>query len=1818
MRKRTILALMAICVIVSIVKASPVDPQSAIQVAQQFVPKSTTAQRAPMRGSSAEPSSSIVYTHMMPNSDRPAFYIVNVDDGAFVLVSADDIAHQVLGYSLNSTWPVAKDGSVELPEHIRGFFDDLAAQMEAAVEAEPTRAAGSYKAGLSSSTPNRSPSIPDSVGPLLTTTWNQGQYYNALCPEDANGPDGHVYTGCVATAMAQVVKYWSDSTPGRGTHSYSTDYGTLTVNYAETSYDYANMPNVLDENSTQSQKDAVAQLIYHCGVATNMQYGANESSSYDRDARAGLINFYRFSPNLSYAEKAFFTDTDWNDLLHQEIAANRPVLYSGFGDSGGHTFVCDGYKTDNYYHFNFGWGGFCDGWYLTSAVNPNDLNFNSTQTAIVGIVPDSSGIVILGQTTGNSTFTVDEPLEFYNLMGHNAYEGSYYNNLCDNTVTFIPLDISKQMVADIMEFEDQNISIYNGSNTSNLLRSLSGGGENDLSPVVSTANALTVNYTGNLYYAGFKLTISQDKGYRMVSNISISVDTTTVHLMWTENGTATQWQIEYGEQGFTHGNGIMFLVNSTLADITFPQRLTKYDVYIRSVCGNNNYGPWSKITIQTEAPYWQDVVVSQPTSYTIDLISNYAIISTAEDFVWFTQTAQPYDSAYFISDIDLREYKWKPVSNLFTAYTIKGNGHKISNLYINEISDFTALFSYFNGTIENVGIENAQVYGNGATACFCGKTFINGEIRNCYITNSIIEGMDQVGGLVAQHNGTIKNCYVNVNIKGNRRNGWNGLLTASSEGTIINSYAVGSVSMRSFCNYGGISAYTNFGTISNCYSIDLYPYEVIGYKGQTVISDTSSVYLNDVTWTLRTPIDFNGFLEDNLLEALNNGVIQRNDSTLRLWIADTANYGLPKFGDFFIVQCPNVTNLTVQNVKVGNISGVVVDWDKKGNAEKWEIKYQPLNTPADSVIVVNTNNVPDTIYGIPLGREYVFSVRSVSDDENHSGWTTINAMVDLPYWTDIVTMQPEGYTEDTNGNVTISSAEGLAWLSVLVNGFHGNPQYSFVGKTVTLVADVDLQSYRWYPIGRGLWDNEGGGYGFGGTFLGNNHTISNLYVNSKGMCLGLFGCAHSGASFSDITLNSGNVISYGGQRMECIGGLLGLGLQIQSIDNCHSNINVTGVEAVGSLCGQIEVNGQPITPKVTNCSASGNVFGRMDCGGLIGWIQQSRVTNCYSTGNVYSIDGDSFLENRGEFIGLLGETTVQNCYGAGYVYPTGGSVVGCIQDNSTILHYIYDLKNDHLPLLGLSSGDIADTSSFVNINGCQVLLTPITINDSTYESLLDVLNGWVKAEKDTRYKTWGRDSTNTNGGYPVFGNYYEPSCYKPSNVIITNATIVGDNTIRTQIAWEQEGNPDSWEILYVEAGQDVDSGTIIAVNSYPCILTDLPVGHLLDFYVRAICNDGDTSGWSDALTYIPDKLRWTEVVTSQPTSYRVDNRDVYVSCAEDFAWLSSVMNHLNGNSENFYPEKIIITSDIDLSAYRWTTISTLDLCTIQGNRHTIKGLYCNENKSYQGLLGVAYRCNIRNLGIEGSRIVGLRKNGTLIGESNESVIDNCTINGEVYGTGFSGGIVGESESSYVTVVSNSAFVGGVYPRENMTFDGYVGGIIGYHWSVNIINSYVSADIPSHIVSSANSSGVVAAIGGGPSIYNNIYAIYNPNNPYLTANNTESNSSFFTGSGNAWTLTTPPYIGDSFYTDLVSALNAWVDANNSDGQYSRWVPDTEYVNGGYPIFAPFNAVLDSIKPIRRDADENAIYDLTGKKIVTDDISTLPSGIYIRNGRKFMVK
>ncbi|MGX8713794.1 MAG: hypothetical protein ACSW8I_08990, partial [bacterium] len=588
--------------------------------------------------------------------------------------------------------------------------------------------------------------------------------------------------------------------------------------------------------------------------------------------------------------------------------------------------------------------------------------------------------------------------------------------------------------------------------------------------------------------------------------------------------------------------------------------------------------------------------------------------------VWYPK--YPVGSHVFLnSDIDLSEYKWRPTP---LGANFHGQGHLISNIYINEPYENVGLFSECGGIIlEDVGLVNAYVKGHSdGTGGLVGRCTWNGSltiVRNCCVISSIIDGGSFVGGMIGEcEHGTVINCYVNANVTGNR---WTGLMIGHSwQGTIRNCYSAGSVKIRSYCYNAGIAAYADGGEISNCYSVTT-PMGVVGYKGLTNISDTSTFVRSDMGWTLLTPIMFEEQLETNLLIALNNGVEQYNDSSYCIWMADTENFnnGYPVFGNKYAVQCPNVSGVIAQNAQIDNQNAVIVNWNDNQEATQWEIRFCRHDTLTSAYTYITTQDRPDTIFGIPLGHVYDFYVRAICDSGSHSGWSEAYTMiVDLPYWTDIVTTQPVGFVSDSEGNITISSADGLAWFASTVNGFHGIPN-TYEGKTITLNADINLEGYRWYPIGRRCYDLS---TVFSGTFNGQGHSISNIYVNEAYSYLGLFGYVENG-SIKNVNINGGTLSSIytdskdqspTGMSSAAIGGLIGAAYDCHEITNCHSSAIIFANANVGSLCGYIR--GEERNTIISNSSASGDIYGRESCGDLIGTVYGNvEVRNCYATGD---------------------------------------------------------------------------------------------------------------------------------------------------------------------------------------------------------------------------------------------------------------------------------------------------------------------------------------------------------------------------------------------------------------------------------------------------------------------------------------------------------------------------------------------------------------------------------------------------------------------------
>jgi len=330
------------------------------------------------------------------SSSTPLYYVFNVNGvQGFVIISADDIVTPVLAYSAETSF--APD---DIPPNVAAWLKGYEEQISYAIRSNPDPAPEVQSAWEAlNNAPAQGKEVKSTAGvaPLITTNWSQRPFFNDLCPYDSTYNDRAV-SGCVATTMAMVMKYHNYPPNGIGSYYYySARYGTLSANFGATSYHWADMPNTLT-----SANAAVATLMYHCGVGVKMDYnvgsqgGSNAwviAAERQECAENALKNYFGYTSTLQGLKKSDYTDSQWISILKTELDSGRPMVYAGYGSDGGHCFVCDGYSDSTYFHFNWGWAGNCNGYYLLTNLNPHlDWDFNAKQQAIVGIQPpDLSG-----------------------------------------------------------------------------------------------------------------------------------------------------------------------------------------------------------------------------------------------------------------------------------------------------------------------------------------------------------------------------------------------------------------------------------------------------------------------------------------------------------------------------------------------------------------------------------------------------------------------------------------------------------------------------------------------------------------------------------------------------------------------------------------------------------------------------------------------------------------------------------------------------------------------------------------------------------------------------------------------------------------------------------------------------------------------------------------------------------------------------------------------------------------------------------------------------------------------------------------------------------------------------------------------------------------------------------------------------------------------------------------------------------------------------------------------------------------------------------
>ena len=387
--KKIVVILLAVVGMQWTVTAAPVTPQQASTAARTFW---TVA----LQGKDAS-----LLTDRTAEWSYDGVYLFTHPAGGFVLVAADDAARPILGYSLTSPMD-PQHLPIQLQEWLQGYQEHIAWLREnngqpyaADAEAWALLLKGQYPTNEGAK----------SVAPLLTTRWDQDFPYNMLCP-------GTTVTGCAATAQAQLMKFWNHPAFGTGSHSYTHNiYGVQSADFGHTLYDWAHMPNQLTSVSGVQECQAVATLMYHCGVSLEMNYG---TAAQGGSAAAGLADlpgyptinnslkdYFGYSSDMQvvYKDPGYFgpgyTNDQWRAMLIADLDQGHPVLYTGAAEQGGHGFICDGYDSRQYMHFNFGWSGVGDGYFPVDSISPGvggaggnvTYTFNMNNAALLGAVP---------------------------------------------------------------------------------------------------------------------------------------------------------------------------------------------------------------------------------------------------------------------------------------------------------------------------------------------------------------------------------------------------------------------------------------------------------------------------------------------------------------------------------------------------------------------------------------------------------------------------------------------------------------------------------------------------------------------------------------------------------------------------------------------------------------------------------------------------------------------------------------------------------------------------------------------------------------------------------------------------------------------------------------------------------------------------------------------------------------------------------------------------------------------------------------------------------------------------------------------------------------------------------------------------------------------------------------------------------------------------------------------------------------------------------------------------------------------------------------
>lgn len=542
--KKLFVSLMCVVAVLA-ANADPVSRRAALQKARQFMPG---------KQFNAAPG----FARSKKTMDTELFYIFNAEEGGFVVISGDDRTVPVIGYSEKGE--INQD---DMPDNLRNWLEGYVDQIQAIEDGYATPA-------LSRSTRSTKPA----VGPLLQTKWNQGYPYNLQAPTVEYTYQGITYypicvTGCVATAIAQVMYYhqWPQSCPALDAYTTRTRQIDMPALPA-TTFEWNKMQLTYKGNETGDPANSVATLMRYVGQANEMNYDlASNGGSGAHIHKDKMINVFGYNRNMFTAYRYNYTTAEWENLVYQELAAGRPVLYSGTShdvqsdEYGAHQFVCDGYDGNGLFHMNWGWGGSSDAFFVLSVANPHakgtgggtgNGGYIYNQSALIGFQPGSDSdpeipyfessteICIEGTYSRGSRYA-----DFENVSTQNCYFYAYYDNYVPTTTYPIEvgwalwqdnevLDVlaTKAMTIDNRNTQQGRSPGYSGPQSVSFGAGLDDGqyrlvqvwrpqGSNNDWTVISSISAVCVSISGNT------LTVRRPNSYTVtytVHDVSYSGD----------------------------------------------------------------------------------------------------------------------------------------------------------------------------------------------------------------------------------------------------------------------------------------------------------------------------------------------------------------------------------------------------------------------------------------------------------------------------------------------------------------------------------------------------------------------------------------------------------------------------------------------------------------------------------------------------------------------------------------------------------------------------------------------------------------------------------------------------------------------------------------------------------------------------------------------------------------------------------------------------------------------------------------------------------------------------------------------------------------------------------------------------------------------------------------------------------------------------------------------------------------------------------------------------------------------------------------------